>query len=295
MYLSQSQKRQIMKSFSELEEKIDSYGRCSYKLKYKDVHRKEIAREFSHTGNGYVYGVDLPDYSKLADSRGWVNIRDFSETKLRDIVTKAINYYGGSAISLEINSPRVALKEQTFVKPDNTQAGQITNVPSIKHRIIRNIITYKQSDLKQRDFWAKKCEGFESGIYIYQFDNTSIPYPYNFNEVFYIGKAKNLAERLLHHFTVDNRLKLIEGKQCLEWFYQNYYQSKKHSFNIRIFSTSLSEVDQMESLLIGMFALKFGAAPICNSNVSREKFKRNYELASRSIKQLVGNILDLIS
>lgn len=280
-----------MTSFSELEEKIDSYGRCSYKLKYNDGHRKVIACEFSHTGNGYVYGVDLPDYTKLTDARGWVNIRDFSETELVDIVSKAINCYGGFSNITEPKS-HSEIKLSTFKQEPYVNQ---TNALTLVHRMIRNITNFKQSDLRQKDFWGKKCEGFISGIYIYQFDNTSIPYPFGYNEVFYIGKAKNLVERLLWHFTVDNRKRLIEEEQCLEWFYQNYYQSGKYPFNIRLFNVPISQIDQVELLLIGMFALKFGATPLCNSSVGREKFKEIYVSTPILTKQFISEILNLIS
>lgn len=91
MYLSLQQKRQIFKSFPELTEYVDKSGRYGYNFEGSKHKRKNIAREFTHTGNGYVFGENLVDFYQLADERGWVNVRDFTATQLRDIVRRAID------------------------------------------------------------------------------------------------------------------------------------------------------------------------------------------------------------
>ncbi|MTI84257.1 MAG: hypothetical protein FH756_10200 [Firmicutes bacterium] len=280
MYLSFSQKRKILKSFMELSEQVDKYGRTSYKFEGSNERRKTVACEFSYTGNGYVYGANLPDYANMADERGWVSVRDFSSTQLIDIVSKAIN-----SIS---NYPRE-------VTPQKSAPEQETEFTGFEHRIIRNLIGYKLYELKEKWFWEKQCKGFKSGLYFYQLDTASIPYPFSPNEVFYIGKAVNLPERLRHHFTVDNRKRLVDDERSLEWFYQNYYLSKNYSFNIRLFSLAKSEIDKYELLCIGMFIIKFGAAPLCNSIISREKFKTLYQNISEVDKNTVTKIIEFIT
>lgn len=91
MYLSLSQKREILKSFPELTESVDNYGRYKYKFEGSKERRNVVAHEFTYTGNGYVYGENLADYKYLTDDRGWVKVRDFTFTQLRDIVRKAID------------------------------------------------------------------------------------------------------------------------------------------------------------------------------------------------------------
>jgi hypothetical protein len=259
MFLSLSQKREILNSFKELTEQVDKNGRYSYRFEDSIDKRKAIAHEFTYTGNGYVYGKNLPDYAKLADARGWVNVRDFSATQLRDIVSKQIN-------SLK-DSPLLKDSPPSLQQEDEKQ--EIIKPQTLKHRIIRNLIQYEHKILAKKEFWDSKCSGFSSGIYIYQLENATIPYPFNFNEVFYIGKGINLSERLRWHFTIDNRKRFVNDEKCLEWFYQNYYLSKKYPFNIHIVSLPQIETDNVELLTIGMFALRYGSVPICNSNVSR--------------------------
>jgi len=93
MFLFFEQKRKIFKSFPELTEKIDKYGRISYLYEGSKRRRKQIARELTHTGNGYIYGGFLPEYHYLIDERGWINILDFSESQLRELISKVIRSF----------------------------------------------------------------------------------------------------------------------------------------------------------------------------------------------------------
>lgn len=91
MFLSLQQKRKILKSFPELTEYVDKSGRYGYNFEGSKYRRKNVAREFTYTGNGYVYGENLVNYHHLADERGWVNVKNFTATELRDIVRRAID------------------------------------------------------------------------------------------------------------------------------------------------------------------------------------------------------------
>jgi hypothetical protein len=93
MFLSFKQKRNIFRSFPELTEVTDKTGRISYNFEGSRQKRKQLVRELTHTGNGYIYGGFLPEYRHLIDDRGWINIRDFSESELREIVAKVIRSF----------------------------------------------------------------------------------------------------------------------------------------------------------------------------------------------------------
>jgi len=92
-FLTLEQKREIFKSFPELTEEIDKFGRVSYKYYGSAIKRKAIACELSHTGNGYVYGAYLPEYKNELDPRGWICIKDYGEKDLRELIRKAIEAY----------------------------------------------------------------------------------------------------------------------------------------------------------------------------------------------------------
>lgn len=70
-----------MLSFEHIKEIFNSYpieersfedGRLSYYYK-----GKQIIREFSHTGNGYIWGKDIKEYTNKydIDPRGWINFK----------------------------------------------------------------------------------------------------------------------------------------------------------------------------------------------------------------------------
>jgi len=93
VFLSFDQKRKIFKSFPELSEKIISNGRVNYIFEGSMQDKKVLARELSYTGNGYVYGGYLPEYKTEVDARGWINIRDYNEKALKELILKVIESF----------------------------------------------------------------------------------------------------------------------------------------------------------------------------------------------------------
>ncbi|NLU45319.1 MAG: hypothetical protein GXX11_10800 [Acholeplasmataceae bacterium] len=92
-FLTLEQKRRIFKSFPELTEEIDKYGRVSYKYYGSKITKKTLAHQLTHTGNGYVYGAYLPEYKDELDPRGWINIKEYGEKDLRELICKVIESY----------------------------------------------------------------------------------------------------------------------------------------------------------------------------------------------------------
>lgn len=165
----------------------------------------------------------------------------------------------------------------------------------MNHKIIKDLNIHPQKVVSQKEFWRLHCSGFQGGLYFYRLSDINIPYPFNPSGVFYIGKAVDLSERLRWHFTQDNRKKLVKSEPALEWFYQNYYLSKKYSFDIHIISIENDLVDKFENLAIGMFSLRYGAAPLCNSSISREKFKKLFNEVSDEEKQMVFDFIEIVN
>ena len=90
MYLSFDHKRKIFKSFPELTEEIKSNGRVNYVFVNSNQQRKVLARELTYTGNGYVSGQYLANCEYVVDDRGWINIRDFNEKQLVDLIMRGV-------------------------------------------------------------------------------------------------------------------------------------------------------------------------------------------------------------
>jgi hypothetical protein len=93
MFLSLRHKRNIFNSFPELTEKISKNGMVGYDYEGSRHRKKEIARELSYTGNGYIYVGYLVAYTHEMDDRGFLNISNFSETELRQIISKVIESF----------------------------------------------------------------------------------------------------------------------------------------------------------------------------------------------------------
>ena len=89
--LTFEQKQQIIEEFPQLTKKEISLKRVNYHFE-ESLYEKTIVVEKLHpNGNGFVFVGDLLKYEKEAD-KGLVNIRDYSEADLREIIQDAINY-----------------------------------------------------------------------------------------------------------------------------------------------------------------------------------------------------------
>ena len=91
--LTFEQKQEIIESFPQLVKKEISLKRLNYH--YEDsLYEKTIVVEKLHpNGNGFVFVGDLLKYEKEA-VKGLVNIRDYSEAQLREVIQDAIDYLG---------------------------------------------------------------------------------------------------------------------------------------------------------------------------------------------------------
>ncbi|SIS38531.1 hypothetical protein [Salimicrobium flavidum] len=86
--LSFEEKQNILDQFDELEKKEISLGRINYHFEESLYDKKNVVYHLHPNGNGYVYAELLSDIE--TDERGMVNIRDYTEDELKDIVRDAI-------------------------------------------------------------------------------------------------------------------------------------------------------------------------------------------------------------
>ncbi|MFJ7951018.1 hypothetical protein ACIQZG_05740 [Lysinibacillus sp. NPDC096418] len=90
--LTFEQKQAIIESFPGLKKKEISLKRVNYHFE-NSLYEKTIVVEKLHpNGNGFVFVGDLLRYEKEANDKGLVNIHDYDETQLREIVEDAITY-----------------------------------------------------------------------------------------------------------------------------------------------------------------------------------------------------------
>ncbi|QQE80437.1 hypothetical protein [Alicyclobacillus sp. SO9] len=87
--LSFEHKREILRSFPELREQSISNGHyVNFTFSSSKKPGKTVARELYHSGNGYVCGRYMADYP--TDARGWINIKNFNEAELKEVVSMSI-------------------------------------------------------------------------------------------------------------------------------------------------------------------------------------------------------------
>ncbi|MNO52043.1 hypothetical protein D3C76_424520 [compost metagenome] len=104
--LTFEQKLSIFDSFPELERRDVSLGRVNYHYEQSAYDKKTVVYRLHPNGNGYVYAGLLEGYE--VDPKGLVNIRDYNEEQLRDLVEKSI-------FSLSVN-------ENTERNPEHSSA-----------------------------------------------------------------------------------------------------------------------------------------------------------------------------
>lgn len=89
--LTFEQKQAVLAEFTQLTKKEISLKRLNYHFE-DSLYEKTIVVEKLHpNGNGFVFVGSLEKY-KEQSQKGMVNIRDFSEAELREIVQDSINY-----------------------------------------------------------------------------------------------------------------------------------------------------------------------------------------------------------
>lgn len=89
--LTFEQKQAIIETFPQLEKKEISLDRLNYHFKDSLFEKTIVVEKLHPNGNGYVFVGDLLKYEHEA-IRGLVNIRDYSEQQLREILADAIEY-----------------------------------------------------------------------------------------------------------------------------------------------------------------------------------------------------------
>lgn len=97
--LTFEQKQAIIESYPQLTKKEISLKRVNYHFE-ETLYEKSIVVEKLHpNGNGFVFVGDLLKYEKEVNDKGLVNIRDYDEAALREIIEASIEY-----LSEEINN-----------------------------------------------------------------------------------------------------------------------------------------------------------------------------------------------
>lgn len=88
--LTFTEKLAIIESYPQLQRKNVSLGRVNFHFEDSVYDKKIVVQHLHPNGNGFVYAGHLSP--RETDNKGLVNIRDYSEDELRDILNNSIAY-----------------------------------------------------------------------------------------------------------------------------------------------------------------------------------------------------------
>ncbi|WP_342542433.1 hypothetical protein MHH33_16855 [Paenisporosarcina sp. FSL H8-0542] len=120
-------KKSIFASFTELKEKESSRNRIDYVYPQSAKRAKILATKIYPSGNGYVIGKFMQDeliHSKgyQVDSRGWINIKNFSREELQEVISFAIKSLNNGMNDFQARTPKP--KTESLKEPI-TEIGKI--------------------------------------------------------------------------------------------------------------------------------------------------------------------------
>jgi hypothetical protein len=116
--LTFEQKLAILDSYPQLDRKNVSLGRVNYHYEESQHDKKTIAFHLHPNGNGYVFAGLLRGYE--TDDKGFVNIREYSETELRSLLDASIT-------SLSIYIPEAPVVSKRKKKTASSEDSLWTN------------------------------------------------------------------------------------------------------------------------------------------------------------------------
>ncbi|WP_400244568.1 hypothetical protein AB3U99_24205 [Niallia sp. JL1B1071] len=114
--LSFEDKVKIIESFPQLERKNVSLKRVNFHYLESGSDKKNVVYHLHPNGNGFVYADRLNEYD--TDDKGMVNIRDFSEEELREIIEKSIQSLEPNALEGETIEEE-AMEEEKWADSEN--------------------------------------------------------------------------------------------------------------------------------------------------------------------------------
>ncbi|ANS73335.1 hypothetical protein AWM70_01000 [Paenibacillus yonginensis] len=126
--LTFEQKLEILESFPQLERRNVSLKRVNFHYEQSVYDKKTVAFHIHPNGNGFIYAGLLEGYE--TDDKGFVNIRDYSEAELRELVEKSIRSLSGDGSGSDKPagaSASPATADQTAAVRPQTSGGLWTN------------------------------------------------------------------------------------------------------------------------------------------------------------------------
>ncbi len=116
------EKLTIIESFPQLQRKDVSLGRVNFHFEDSVYDKKIVVQHLHPNGNGFVFAGHL--LLKDMDKKGYVNIREYSEVELRDLLHKSIAYLSEFQEE-KIEENEYADLEGVWIGPDEQELSLI--------------------------------------------------------------------------------------------------------------------------------------------------------------------------
>lgn len=115
--LTFEQKLALIESFPALERKNVSLGRVNFHYENSAYDKKIVVYHLHPNGNGFVYAAHVPGAN--VDEKGFVNIREWEEDPLRELIAASIASLSGKPEAVEAEPSGTAeATAETWQGPD---------------------------------------------------------------------------------------------------------------------------------------------------------------------------------
>lgn len=115
--LTFEEKLAVIESFPELEKVNVSLGRVNFQYNESVYEKKNVVYHLHPNGNGFVYAGRISQYQ--TDSKGMVNIRDYSEEELKKLIRESINSLSAVEKPIEEEAIIGDNEEERWVNEEN--------------------------------------------------------------------------------------------------------------------------------------------------------------------------------
>ncbi|PJN86630.1 hypothetical protein [Bacillus sp. mrc49] len=121
--LTFEEKLSIIETFTELQRKDVSLGRVNFHYPESVQEKKIVVQHLHPNGNGFVYAGHMR--KKDTDRKGFINIRDYEEAELKELIRKSMDYLSEPAIEIEEEDNEFARLEGTWIGREKQELSLI--------------------------------------------------------------------------------------------------------------------------------------------------------------------------
>ncbi|MFS0597083.1 hypothetical protein AB1L16_10110 [Peribacillus frigoritolerans] len=117
--LTFEEKLSIIETFPELQRKDVSLGRVNFHYPDSVQDKKIVVQHLHPNGNGFVYAGHMR--KKDTDRKGFINIRDYNEAELKELIQRSVDYLSEPPAEIEEEENEFARLEGAWIGPEKQE------------------------------------------------------------------------------------------------------------------------------------------------------------------------------